>query len=81
MPDVTRFTWIIRERTTLAHIRGVLLGLEEQGAVDLAEVRIVTVDEGRAVSAPAGVFGGTGADVLITVDNLPPEGILFQPEN
>ena len=48
MDPLTQAVWFTRQRTTLRHLRGLLEGLERQGALDYAEVRIMTVggDEG-----------------------------------
>lgn len=68
----TSAVWITRQTTTLRHLRGLLERLEQLEAVDYAQVKIMTVDEERAVELPWGV--------ILTLDNLPAEGILAVPE-
>jgi hypothetical protein len=68
----TQATWITRQRTTVRDIRGVLGTLEEAGVIDFAQVTIMAVDDERAVMLASGQ--------VLTVDNLPPEGILMLPD-
>lgn len=69
---VTEVTWVTRERTTVRHVRGLLEGLEKLGALDYAEVRILTVSDEQAVD----VWGQ-----VVTVNNLPPQGLLFSRDD
>lgn len=83
----TQTIWITRQVTTVRHIRGLLEGLEAAGALDFAEVKIMAVDDERGVVVPreavASIADGDvelAGDVLVTADNLPPEGILWVAE-
>ncbi len=64
--------WVTRERTTVGHIRGLLVGLEQAGALDLAEVRVMTLGDTTGVTLPNGM--------VFTQDNLPVQGFLFVAE-
>lgn len=68
MDDVTQAVWVTRQATTVRHLRGVLDQLEAAHALDYANVRIMTVEEDRAVTLPGGR--------LFTLDTLPAEGVL-----
>ena len=65
----TYAVWITRGTTTVKHIRGLLEGLEKAESLEYAQLRILTVDDEQ------GVRFGDG--ILITQDNLPPEGLLI----
>jgi hypothetical protein len=70
--DATRTVWVTRQRTTVRHIRGLLEGLETANALDFAEVKIMTLEDGAVVTLPGGH--------VLTQDNLPPEGLLLYAE-
>lgn len=81
MLDTTSFTWIVRERASVAHINGVKIALEAVGVLANADLRIMTVSAERGVELPAGLTGLNGAPLpagVLTVHNLPEQGILFQ---
>jgi hypothetical protein len=65
----TRAIWITRRLTTVRHIRGLAQGLEEAGALDYAQVEIVSIDDSRGAELPDGR--------VITIDTLPAEGVLW----
>jgi hypothetical protein len=83
----TQALWITRQITTVRHIRGLLAGLESAGALDYAELKIMVVDDERGVLVPREAVSSIGdqsvelvGDVVVTAENLPPEGILWLPE-
>jgi hypothetical protein len=83
----TQTLWITRQVTTVRHIRGLLEGLQAAGALDYAEVKIMAVDDERGVLVPRKAISSIAdqivelaGDVLITAENLPPEGILWVAE-
>jgi hypothetical protein len=65
----TETLWITRERVTVLHIKGLLEGLQQGGALDYAEVRILALPAG-------GFFEVPGGKVFREID-LPAEGILI----
>jgi hypothetical protein len=69
----TRATWITRQSTTVRHIRGLLKQLEETEVLDYAEVKIMSIEDECGVSLPDGQ--------VLTLDNLPAQGLLFIPDN
>jgi hypothetical protein len=55
MDDTTYFTWIVKNPVKLAELKGLLIGLEQQNAIEGAEVRIIAVGAGEGVHLPAGM--------------------------
>lgn len=71
----TEAIWITRSPTTLSHLEGLVTGLKSAGAVEVAQVTIMVVDDDHLVAVPP-EFSAIGA---LTVDNLPPQGLLLLP--
>ncbi|WP_280434313.1 hypothetical protein [Nocardia carnea] len=79
----TNATWIIREITTVKHLRGLLEGLESHGVrLDYESVRIMSLrpDSDSGIELPGEMFPD-GQSVVLTYDTLPPEGILLVTED
>ena len=82
MSGVTQLVWVCRDRVTPMHIRGLLMALEQIGAVDFAEILILPVSEDKGVHMPSGDWrqpDGTRVDGnhVFTLDTLPPQGLMF----
>ena len=72
MADITLAVWITHSETNLSLVRGMVTELENAGALDLAQVRILAVTPGQ-----------TAVDVLGKVylaEDIPASGILVLAE-
>lgn len=58
MGAITTAVWVCRDRVTPLHIKGLTMLLEQQGALDYAEIHILPVSEERGVHLPAGRWTG-----------------------
>lgn len=81
---VTKAVWVCRDHITLRHVKGLMMALERVGALDYTDIHVLPVREDAGVLLPEGnwlqadgkrVSGGA----LLTLDNLPPQGILLTP--
>jgi hypothetical protein len=82
MSGVTKVVWVCRDRVTTMHIKGLVVGLEQLGALDYAEIHILPVSEDRGVHMPPGNWRGPDGSPIaggyvFTLDTLPPHGLLF----
>ena len=66
--EATEAVWITRPRIAVRHVRGLLQLLEQENALDFAEVNILLVPEGQLLKYKGRVF---------REDQLPAQGILI----
>ena len=80
----TQTVWFTRELVTVRHLRGLIEGLDQVGALDHAEVKIVAIPPDGIARLPKELVTSIGdhevspeGDLLLTYDNLPVQGILW----
>ena len=69
--EITEAVWVTRPRVSVAHIRGLLEGLEQEGALAYASLRIIVLQPGE---------GGEVFGRVIPEEMLPAQGVLVTPE-
>jgi hypothetical protein len=75
---VTEAIWVTRKITTKRHLRGLLEGLNRADTLDLTQVTIMVLDDTHVIRVDPPMVR---TPMVITQDNLPPEGLLVMPDD